>query len=192
MDDKKERLFFGVPLPAQLQRELGALKTASPELEREMRWARQEGLHITLRFLGDADAEMRESLAAGLAALGPHPSFRLECRGVGIFGSLSRPRALWAGIEGELEPLDRLRQDAEQLSRDLGWPTETKRFRPHVTLARARPAFRSRSSLEPLLADNERRVFGTFEASEMCLLRSELGPGGSVYVPVARLTLTGP
>ncbi len=192
MDDRKERLFFGVPLPADLQRELGALRTASPELEREMRWARQEGLHITLRFLGDAAPQMRESLAAGLAALSPRPSFRLECRGVGIFGSLSRPRVLWAGIEGELEPLDRLQQEIEGLSRDLGWPAETKRFRPHATLARARPAFRSRSSLEQLLTENERRVFGVFEASEVCLLRSELGPGGSVYVPVGRLALTSP
>ncbi len=192
MGDKTERLFFGVPLPAELQRELGTLKTASPELEREMRWARQEGLHITLRFLGDADAEMRESLTAGLAALSPRPSFRLECRGVGIFGSLSRPRVLWAGMEGQLEPLGRLQQELEELSRDLGWPAETKRFRPHVTLARSRPTFRAHRSLEQLLTDNERRVFGAFEASEVCLLRSEIGPGGSIYAPVARLTLTGP
>lgn len=188
--ESTHRLFIAVELPEELKRSLGRLRTLHPDLERELRWVRSESIHITLRFLGSATAEQREALVTGLTGLSFGGEFALECRGVGMFGGAARPRVLWAGVTGETQKLASVHGSVEAMCARLGWPEEEREFKPHITLARprGRGLFTARASLEDLLSRYADTDFGGFTAREVTLYSSRLGPGGSVYTPVTRVS----
>ncbi len=185
------RLFIAVELPDDLKSALERVRDESHELRRELRWARSDGLHITLRFLGETTQEQRAALIEGLDALPPRPPFHLECRGLGLFGSPARPRVLWAGLLGDLGPLGERQREVEAMCASLGWRAENRAYNPHVTLARGRgESLQARSALESLLARHRDTLFSSFEVSGITLYSSQLGRGGSVYTPVHRRQLT--
>ncbi len=190
---RTERLFIALELPEELRARLGQLRTADPDLARELRWARGQGLHVTLKFLGNTAPERRDGLVEALESLEPGPPFELACRGLGIFGTPRRPRVLWAGLEGDLAALSALQAKVERVCAALGWPEERREFRPHVTLARPRSddTFTASSSLETMLARYRDRLFAGFTAETVSLFRSQPGPGGAIYTPVFSLSLRG-
>ena len=186
---RTERLFIALELPEELRRRLARVREESGELGRELRWVRPEGLHVTLRFLGDTDVRRRGALEGGLAALSVPPPFELECVGLGTFGPPSRPRVLWAGLGGELHALRGLQREVEALCARLGWPAEGGAYAPHVTLARGRGRLERREEMEALLSRHGSTPFGGFRAEAVTLYRSQLGPGGSVHTPVYKRSL---
>ena len=80
-------------------------------------------------------------------------------------------------------PEEGLAEGLEQAARTLGWPEETRAFRPHLTLARAR---RGRHPEPPPALD---------PASEsgwvrrLQLVRSHLGPAGASYTALDSFSL---
>jgi 2'-5' RNA ligase len=182
-----DRLFVAVELPDDLKAALGRVRDEYPELRRELRWVRSEGVHVTLRFLGEASAGQRAELVRALDTVTAPAPFTLECRGLGIFGSPARPRVLWAGVCGDVSRLAELQREVEAACVRLGWPAEESTYRPHVTLARGRGrTLAARASLESLLAERRDSLFSRFEVRSVTLYASRLGPGGSVYTPLHR------
>ena len=75
------------------------------ELGRSVRWVRSEGIHLTLKFMGDIQAEMAERVLAALPPVAARFSpFELSISGLGVFPNPRRPRVLWAGVHGDLGP----------------------------------------------------------------------------------------
>lgn len=103
-----------------------------------VKWVHAEALHLTLKFLGDVDDARELSLRDALGQVAGHG----EARGVtvhvedfGVFPNLRRPRVLWAGVTPD-PALELLQHRVEQAFAPLGFPTEARPFRPHVTLGR--------------------------------------------------------
>ncbi len=184
-----ERIFVAVELPAELRQALGRVREEQPELTRALRWARPEGLHITLRFLGDATPEQVDRLVRGIAELPDRPRFSLNCRGLGIFGSLTRPRVLWAGVDGDLDALAAVQADVERMCVRFGWPADEQRYTPHITLARARGKVAERDALTALLDRRAEYIYSRFAVSGITLYASRTAPGGAVYTPLTRRPL---
>ena len=98
------RTFIEVELPEPVR---GALAELSVRLAQgwprgAVRWATAEKLHLTLRFLGDTEAEKVGALAAGLDGLAAdQPGFDLRLTSVGVFPNARRPRVIWAGLTDE-------------------------------------------------------------------------------------------
>jgi 2'-5' RNA ligase len=155
-----------------------------------VRWTAAANLHFTLRFFGDIAREEAGRAAAVLEAEVPaRPAFRLELAGVGVFPDWKRPRILWAGTGEGGERLQELTRGLERGFREAGLGTADKPFVPHLTLGRWRDTPRG---IDP---DRTREMvqhtgpLGSFDVTEVRLVRSVLGPGGSIYTPlqVARL-----
>jgi RNA 2',3'-cyclic 3'-phosphodiesterase len=128
------RLFAAIPVPEDLHPALIRRQTGVENA----RWRPPEALHITLRFYG----ELREDVAADLddaLSLISAPPFELVLRGVGAFGEGREVHAIWAGVE-ESEPLRHLARACETAARRIGLKSETRSYRPHVTLAYLRNA----------------------------------------------------
>ena len=128
------RLFVAIDLPEAVQQELASLCAGVPGAK----WARPETLHLTLRFIGNADGRLYGDIVDTLGHVSA-PRFSLRLQGVGQFGSGSRVETLWAGVASSPE-LARLNQKIEQALQDLGLEPERRRFHPHVTLARLKGA----------------------------------------------------
>jgi 2'-5' RNA ligase len=174
------RVFFAIVLPPVIQRELAALETDLGDA----RWSNAEQLHLTLRFLGEVDE-------AGVRRLLDPPRIDVErqairVRGVGVFGSPSRPRVLWTTID----PADGVRSIATELdrrARAIGIPKEARAFTPHITLARFKRGDGAR--VKRFLADHARFATAPFEVNEVVLFSSTLTARGAIHDPLARLPL---
>ena len=191
-EDEHLRLFVAIDLPEDVRESLGRLQT---DLRRHglssLRWTRPEGVHLTLKFLGETPATAVTAIEAALArAVRGIPSFRLALGAPGTFGGRRGPRVLWVDVEGELQPLQQLQAAVERELAAAGFAPEERAFSPHLTLARVpQPpppglAERVARALEAVPAAR-----GEFEATELLLMRSRLQPGGAVYSPVAAFSL---
>ena len=71
----------------------------------------------------------------------------------------------------------------------IGFREEKRAFSPHLTLGRVKSP-RKKRELAQKLEDYRQCECGTFEAKEVCLLKSELKPGGAVYTKLRTFHFT--
>lgn len=184
------RLFIALTPPAEVQRAVWEAFRPLRAHELPVKWVAPEGVHLTLKFLGEVDDERRDDLVAtlGAAAAGTHP-LALTVRGAGAFPDLERPRVFWAGVEPDAA-LELLADHVERGFAPLGFPTEARAFRPHLTLGRAMRNARPRdfAGVDRLLS---RLVVGAVAVLDgIDLIQSTPGPEGSVYHTVHRERLS--
>ncbi len=132
------RLFIAVELtPAARRYAAEALRIFQEGLPFGVRWVRPEGVHLTLKFLGNVSNDAIPAIENGMsrAAEGICP-FTVELQGAGCFPNSGRPRVLWLGLRGELERLITVQSRLEESLEALGVDREARRFRPHLTLGR--------------------------------------------------------
>ena len=149
-----------------------------------MKWVRPEHIHLNLKFLGDVEETREPELVAALKrAAGTGQEARpltLQITGFGVFPDYHRPHVLWAGVTPD-PGLELLQHGVEQAFAPLGFPTEARAFRPHVTLGRAARDARPRdfTGLQEILAGTD--FDATVTVSEVDLMQSTLQPTGPVY-----------
>lgn len=123
------RLFVGIEFPPELKLQLSLLCSGIPKA----RWVDPGNLHLTLRFIGEISEDLAADVDDALIQLRAR-RFMLQLAGTGVFGG-ERPRSLWVGVERHPDLLG-LRDKIEQALTRIGLPPETRKFAPHVTLAR--------------------------------------------------------
>lgn len=103
----------------------------------DFRWSRD--LHLTLAFMGAADAWRVDELLERLAAVGErHAPFAATITGGGAFPDVARAKVLWAGLSTS-GPLEELATGARNAAVASGIEVDGQRFRPHVTVGRLNP-----------------------------------------------------
>jgi 2'-5' RNA ligase len=127
------RLFTGIEVPAAIGEQLSYLRGGLPGA----RWIDPDNYHLTLRFVGDVDMVVAEEIAAGLARIRRAP-FALTLSEIGTLGT-RKPHAVVARPSPAPGLLD-LQAEHERVMQRIGLPPETRKFTPHVTLARLRGA----------------------------------------------------
>ncbi|MEE8187977.1 MAG: RNA 2',3'-cyclic phosphodiesterase [Kiloniellales bacterium] len=175
------RLFVALPLPEALRAQLGAMTAGLPGA----RWVAPENLHVTLRFIGEADSGQARDIDAELAQVRAE-SFPVTLAGIDRFGSGARVRTLWAGVEAN-SALERLYGSIEQALQDAGLPPEGRRFKPHVTLARFKASPGAR--LSDYLARHAPFRAEPFQAESFVLYSSFLSQSGAIYTEEAAYPL---
>ena len=182
------RLFVAVELPLALRQRLGAVQEAMQSAPLPVRWVRPEGIHLTLKFLGETDDGRLAMIAAVLGGAGVDLApFRLIAGGAVPFPDRGTPRLIWTTIEGDLESARRLAAAIDREMASLGFPPEGREFKAHLTLGRVRG--RSRGDWRATLQKIGEQARGEFDVREYVLFQSQLSPGGSVYTPLQRFPL---
>src|SRR5213080_1392598 len=99
---ERVRLFVALNLPPAVREALWAATAALRELGLPVNWVRGDGIHLTLKFLGEVvdDREAEITAALGRAAAGAR-TLPLALAGFGVFPDFRRPRVVWAGIAPE-------------------------------------------------------------------------------------------
>jgi len=124
------RLFVAIDLPEEVKRGMAGISGNLPGA----RWVPGNQLHLTLRFIGEADEALFQAIETALAGV-RGASFSLALKGVGHFPPGKHPRVLWVGME-ESGPLLELQHVVESALAAAGIAPEERRFSPHITLAR--------------------------------------------------------
>ncbi|MES1207141.1 MAG: RNA 2',3'-cyclic phosphodiesterase, partial [Pseudomonadota bacterium] len=174
--EKAVRSFVAVPLPAAVQQAVfGVAAELAPALP-GVRWSRKvENLHVTVKFLGDVDPAKLAAFGADLqAALATLPTFDITVRGMGAFPSARRANVIWAGIDDPTRSLQKAAALVEAAAASVGvGERETRPFRGHVTVGRAKAAVDAGPPLSRLGA----RAFGVATVDALHVYESQLGGG---------------
>lgn len=181
------RLFIACQLPPEWTEALRAVERELRGQLPRLRWVRPEGIHLTLKFLGEVGRHLLPDLRAGLAAAcAPVPPFELHLGGLGRFGGRGNVRVLWAGVEGDLDTLLSLHKLVDAAMHEQGFARETRPFSPHLTLARVPEDAPGDLAQQVHVALQRTRVprVEPFRVREVSLVRSQLGPGGAAYTPL--------
>lgn len=182
------RSFLALEIPAEVREALTALQQA---LRRELpgaRWVRPEGVHLTVKFLGERPETEVMELAAGLAPrLARLGAVTVGLAGTGLFPSESRPRVAWVG--GRAEGAAAVVREVEDAAVALGWKPEARPWSLHLTLARLRRPW-PRRAVDEFLAVGRKLRLEPFRCDELVLFRSTLSPGGARYDVLSRMPLT--
>lgn len=160
-----------------------ALLTATGGVERA-RWQDDGQLHLTLRFVGEVDRHVAADLVAALDEV-TAPCFGLTVRGVGHFEKKGKPTALWAAL-ASCPALDVLERRVERACRAAGLPPETRKFVPHVTLARLSGQSVGTGAW---LAQHGDLAAPRWPVTAFRLYESRMGHGGSTYSSLAEWPL---
>src|SRR5258708_25935362 len=194
MSSEALRLFTAIELPAAARDTLAALqkRLQSVDTAHAIRWSSIDGIHLTLKFLGDVAPDKVPPITAALTAAtaGRNP-FDLTVAGAGCFPNLRKPRVVWAGSSGDSVALHALRDAVEQHVAPLGYPTDERPFSPHFTLGRARQeaAASALAALGSHIGKLDVGMLYSWPPDVLSLIRSDLKPSGAVYTQVAHFGL---
>lgn len=173
------RVFVALDFPEAMRQRLRELIARLKTQSSTARWVRPEGMHITLKFIGETDSSNANPIATVLSAIHSPQPVELRFRGLGFFPNDRQPRVLWCGIEASPN-LPKLAADIERSLEPLGFPGESRAFVPHLTLAR----FPTQEGVHEVVRAAEELKsydFGSARETEFHLIESKLKPSGAEY-----------
>jgi RNA 2',3'-cyclic 3'-phosphodiesterase len=177
------RLFVALEIPEETRHALADLIDRLKDITRSARWVRPEGIHVTLKFIGEAPPEKLPAIKEALAQVRNSAPVEARFRGCGFFPNERRPRVLWIGVEASPN-LAGLAATVEAGLEPLGIAAEAREFKPHLTLARFEGAEGNPRLLEKLQTF-EPFDFGGVRTGEFHLFQSQLQRGGARYTRLA-------
>ncbi|MDO9556950.1 MAG: RNA 2',3'-cyclic phosphodiesterase [Coriobacteriia bacterium] len=182
------RTFIGIGLPLLMRQTLvsaqQAMRDTSPAW-RDEKWVAEENLHVTVKFLGqlpnDLVTEVSNTLVTAAATLG---AFQIRLGTILAVPRSHSATMLWAGIEEGRDATVDLAVALDLALASAGFSAETRPFRPHITLVRARSP--RRVAFETIDA-GDRAIHVSDDRSKrmsvrgVTLFSSTLTPYGPVY-----------
>ena len=166
---ERQRCFLAIPIdPAAVD----VLCSLQP-MDEGLRRVPPEQLHITLHFLGEQDVAAVIDAVSGIEVV----PFDLHVRRLGTFEGRGGDPILWAGIEPSA-PLQALHHTLGVALGTLGFQPESRPYRPHITLGRAKSGY----DVAPFLAADAPVLDIAVRGFE--LLASEFVDGRPVYTVI--------
>lgn len=172
------RIYVALDLPEDIAGQVERLCVGLPDV----RWAGPDDLHVTLRFIGEVDEPTYEEIGEALAHVSA-PPFELQLQGIGHFPPRGDPTTLWIGVSPS-EGLQTLKRRVDRQLASLGIAADTRKFAPHLTVARMRgplPENRLGSFLKRLSLYRS----DPFTVSGFTLYSSFLRTDGAIHTPEA-------
>jgi len=186
------RLFVACEVPEETRRAIGGvIEELRARSGTAVRWIRPEGVHVTLKFLGEVPIKQLPAikLAVQEAVMVSSP-FELEFSNIGTFGGREGLRIMWVGIAGDVLRLEKLVRDVNAALAVVGFEAERRPFRPHLTLGRVRDEIPTRQRAEIEVAVGKMDVPpATWRTNQVSLMRSRLTTTGAQYEVIATFPL---
>jgi 2'-5' RNA ligase len=184
------RIFIALDIPADIRARMVEFMERARSYASDARWARPEGLHVTLKFVGEVKEDKLERIKSALVAVKAAP-FPVTFANAGFFPTPKSPRVFWIGVSGG-DALSQLAAGIDNATERAGVQKEQRPYSPHLTLARAGSSPGAQQQLKPLasfLQTASSPHFGTMTAEEFWLYQSQLQRGGSKYTKLQRFGL---
>ncbi len=170
------RCFVGVvfPLYENIRPLLRDLESLGSEPGHDLRIAPLENLHVTLKFIGAVEQDQIALVDSILRSKSStqHP-VQLQCQRTGLFKN-----SLWIGVK-ENDYLKQVVAEIDEALTFLGIPSQTRRFVPHITLARFNSSLKQKATrLQHQYAETQ---WGEFTFDRYQLFKSDTLADGARY-----------
>ncbi|HUW42986.1 MAG TPA: RNA 2',3'-cyclic phosphodiesterase [Thermoplasmata archaeon] len=180
------RTFIAVEIPrfVELENLVDRLRKSGAKIS----VPRSEGLHVTLKFLGDVEEDSVTEIIGHLeSSVSGFAPFDVNVAGTGTFPNPRNPRIFWVGLE-DGGFLGRIAKSINESLSTMGFAKESRPFTPHITIARVKAS----SGVERatgILKESEGTQFGTYLVKDIRLKKSTLTPTGAVYEDLKVISL---
>jgi RNA 2',3'-cyclic 3'-phosphodiesterase len=180
------RAFLAIEIPGDLRKYLREVASRMAKRMRDIRWVKEEGLHITLKFLGEIDRGAASGIRDAISAVGKdYGPFRASIKGIDAFPNRRKARVVVVGLEEGAETIGKIFSDIEMGLLKMDIQPEEREYSPHITLGRAKMP-------EPLLEkDIETLEKREFPVERIVLFESTLTSQGAIYTPQWDIKLGG-
>ncbi len=178
------RAFVCFEVPHDLRSRLAEIIAAGRRAGERIAWVRPENIHLTVKFLGDIARDDLPDVADMLHDIAANSSpFSIHIDRLGAFPNTHRPRVIWAGASEVPHAGKNFVARVDQALSGLGFPAESRPFKPHLTIGRVKQGGGETMRLVM------QQSFGSYElpCKTLVLMRSELKPGGAVYTPLEKI-----
>ncbi len=180
------RLFVAVELSDQQKKEMHELQQRTKKYLKGVRWVRPEGMHLTLKFLGDTEEskleQVRDVLDQASEQIKP---FTLKYGSSGVFPGLRKARVLWVGLKKGEEQVKLLAKNLEEGFSELGFKKEKRPYNPHLTIGRLRNP-QHEEMVRKYLESEKFFLSSSVEVLKAVLYQSKLSPHGAEYTVLYR------
>lgn len=189
MPEQLVRCFIAIHVPhdvlSAIEQYIQALRKTAPDIH----WVKVNGIHITLKFLGEIKPDLVRQVEDILVPLSQlYKPFNIKVRGSGCFPNKSKPRVLWLGLEqGEDRSVREIHDWIDTNLKPLGFSEEERDYSPHLTLGRVKKPQR----FDDLFTYMEKHPFPEhiIFTDRIALMRSELKPSGAEYSEIKNYPL---
>jgi RNA 2',3'-cyclic 3'-phosphodiesterase len=179
------RTFISVELPAEVKKNLVELIAELKKSDADVKWVKEENLHLTLKFLGQVDDKQLDKLVELTAkAVGGSGGFKAKFKGLGTFPSLpagrhggKSPRVVWVGTAEGGDELCNLAQNLEKALSQAGFKSEAREFKPHLTIGRVKQP----GQLVKRITEHKNAQVGEASIDRIFIMKSTLTRSGPVY-----------
>ena len=131
MTEKLLRTFLSVPVPREVSSKKNMLYSTLETVDGDINWVKNAQLHLTLKFLGHTPESSINDVIDHVDEIMPNiKPFDLKIDETGCFPVPTRPRTLWLGVKGDLDPLLTMVESIESSLESLGFPRSDRDFSP--------------------------------------------------------------
>lgn len=171
------RIFIGIPIPKNIIKHISTLQGGIPGAN----WVPPENYHISLRFIGEVNETIKEDIAEALEDIA-FPTFKISLQGIGIFSQKDIPHHLWIKPTPEESLINLYRKIETHLTNQLSLKAETRKFTPHLTIAKLKDA--NVGKVGQFIEWHNLFKTPEFEITEYALYQSHLTNNGPIYQPL--------
>lgn len=180
------RVFFALALSSALKHFI-ATRLVPPlkqkGLDEHIRWTETHNLHITLAFLATLKKEDCEKLILRTQlSLKEMEAFSVSFGRIELFPDRHHPEVIALAIPPHEKLLRVVRTIASEC-KALGYPTENRPYRGHITLGRVH------KTISPMAIPEMPFSAPILKATSVILFQSKPTSQGSLYIPLAKIPL---
>jgi 2'-5' RNA ligase len=171
------RLFVSLKIPDEvLDRVLREVHNAAENLFK-FKWETKDKIHLTLKFIGEVEEKLVESISSELGFVENYSSFKCSISRFGFFFRNHEPKILWSDLQSERSftlIVDELNQRMEK----FGIESENRKFRAHLTLLRIKQEV-TEKFIQRIKSYEFEKI--NFTANKIALVQSKLSKEGARY-----------
>lgn len=177
------RLFIAIEIPEEIKSQYAEAQEMIRSSRARLTMVHPGDMHITLKFIGEVEGSRLPSITEALQSVVGAP-FILDLEVITL-NSPRSPRVVWGDVH-DPGACSTLAKTIEKTLETLGIPSEGRRFKPHITLARIR---QFHPDIFEEVAGISSSCTGSFSVDRFVLKKSELTPQGPVYTDLLEVRL---
>ncbi len=179
------RLFVALNIPEEIKKQIIILRNSILPNTFDYRWEPEKKLHITLKFIGNVEDELVQSIAVSLKFLENYNKVNCSFTKFGFFYKNGQVKILWLSLSLDPHIFELVTQINHELQK-FSVPVDNRKFKAHLTLNRLK-GNEGKKFIEYF--QNTEIPALKFVADEISLIKSELSHSGSIYSEVERYYL---
>lgn len=149
----------------------------------KIEWVNKNNFHITLKYLGETNPKQIQQINDFLLKISKkNKKTIISIADFGVFPKISNPKVFWFGVKN-YKDLEKLKIEIDKNINPLGFLSEQKYFKPHLTLGRSKE-IEEKKNIINLFNELKNIELQTVKVNTFILYQSLIENNTRIYKPI--------